>query len=261
MKKAFFAALVILLAASAVFAEDKREATKLTIGQTLKFTMDKKEQKDISVQFGRGDYYIICDLERLEGTLSNIMGNIDLLKTNGSIVESGFLRINELHVAARVGKKFTIKRPFAARLRMLNQEGPVDVWMTIIPAKDMKFLRYGFESSDPKPLAVGSEAGKGGNLEKNHWAFHTITLEPGKYDVSVYFKRLDGQDSNLIGALDVFDSNGFATKNWTLPVNQIGREARVEKQLIIVKPQTLIFRVTNEATPVDYIIGIEKATD
>ena len=42
---------------------------------------------------------------------------------------------------------------------------------------------------------------------------------------------------------------------------ELGTEARVDKRLVLTKTTNVIFRVQNTDSPVEYTIGIEKATE
>lgn len=236
-----------------------RPATKVAINETTHFTLDKGDQQDFAVQLAAGSYYIVCDLARVDGNRDTIFGQVQLLKSNGSMVKDGLLRIVEMGPVMRVGDKFTVAKPLAARLRVLNTDGAVDVWMTVIPAKQMKFIPYAFKNGDLKPLGLGATEGKGGQLEHNEYAFHTVKLKPGKYDVSLYFKQASGKSDSLIGSLDRYDAYGFRVPLWKVDIGSIGLEARQEKRLVITKEQTVILRAFDSDFPVEYTVGIEKS--
>ena len=77
--------------------------------------------------------------------------------------------MNEVQPAARCGKKFDVAKPFMARLRCSNDEDPVDVWMTIMPAAKLKFIPFAFLKSAIQPLGMGTTEGKGGKLEHDQY--------------------------------------------------------------------------------------------
>ena len=260
-KKTFLMLVLILLVAASIKAFAAVEATKMAVGETVHFTIDKDEAKDFAIQLGASSYYVICDIKRVEEKPDVISGKIDLLKTNGSMVTSGLLRFVELDTVARVGKKFTQAKPLAARFRFTNNDEAVEVWMRVVPVKNMKFIPYSFDNAELKPLGVGTNEGKGGSLDKNEWAFHSIKLPAGKYDVSLYFKQADGENTNMSGLLLRMDSVGIRVPDWRLSLIEIGKEARVDKRLVLTKPQNVIFQVTNSERPCEYTIGIEKASD
>ena len=262
MRKLALFMCLLVLAGSCVFAQQMRPAEKIAVGQTTHFTLDKDEQKDFGIQLAKGSYYIVWDIARMDGKTWNMIAHVQLLKSNGSMVDSLFLHVNEVEPAARCGKKFDVKKPFMARLRCSNDEDPVDVWMTILPANKLKSLPYAFLKSEVQPLGIGTTEGKGGTLDDNGYAVHSAKLPAGKYDVSLYFKRLDGEKrSNLSGNLERWDPYGLEIPRWHLDMNEIGLEARQEKRLILLKPTTVYFRVLNTDAPVEYTVGIEKATD
>lgn len=253
---------LVLLVGACANAQLMRPATKIAVGATTHFTLDKGEQKDFGIQLAKGSYYIIWDVARMDGKHSNIIAKVQLLKSNGSMVNSSLLRVNELQPAARCGKKFDVAKPFTARLRCSNEDDPVDVWMTVMPVAKAKFIPFAFLKSEIQPLGIGTTEGKGGTLDHFEYAVHSTKLPAGKYDVSLYFKRLDGaKNSNLIGELERWDPYGLQTPVWDINLNEIGIEARNDKRLILTKPATVYFRVLNEDAPVEYTVGIEKATE
>ncbi len=237
---------------------DMKPATKVAVGQTTHFTLDKNEDKDLAIQLAKGSYYIVCDLARVDGRTDTIIGTVQLLKSNGAMVNDGLLRIAEMGPVLRVGSKFVASKTFAARIRVLNRDEPVDMWVTVIPAAKMKFIPFGFANAELKPLGVGTNEGKGGQLAKNEYAFHSITLKPGKYDVSLYMKQLEDKSDTLFGSLQRLDSYGFRVPLWKVDVTVAAKEARQEKQLVLTKEQTVIFEVLDTDNPAEYTVGIEK---
>jgi len=262
MKRLALLCGVLCLAASCGYAQEIRPAEKIAAGATTHFTLDKNEQKDFAIQLNKGGYYIIWDVARMDGKTWNIIAGVQLLKSNGSMVDRMLLNVNELQPAARCGKKFDVKKPFMARLRCSNEEDPIDVWMTVVPASKLKPMPFAFLKSDVQPLGIGTTEGKGGTLDHDRYAIHSTKLPAGKWDVSLYFKRQDGETrSNLMGDLQRWDPYGLKIQSWNINMNEIGLEARVDKRLILTKPTTVFFRVLNTDAPVEYTVGIEKATD
>ena len=252
--------LVALLGVS-LQAAPMRAATKVALNATTHFTLDKNEQQDFAVQLPVGSYYIVCDLARMDERADTIIGQVQLLKANGAMVKDRLLRFAEMGPVMRVGDKFAIAKPLSARFRVLNTDEPIEVWMTIIPAKQMKFIPYAFKNGDLKPLGIGTEEGKGGTLNHREYAFHSIKLKPGKYDVSLYFQGLSGKSDSLIGSRDRYDAYGFRVPLWNINLGSVGLEARKDKQLILTKEQTVILRAFNSDNPAEYTIGIEKSED
>jgi hypothetical protein len=252
---ALLCALVVVSGAQA----DMKPATKVAVGETTHFTLDKNEDRDLAVQLAKGSYYIVCDLARVDGKTDTIIGTVQLLKSNGAMVKDGLLRIAEMGPVVRVGNKFAVAKAFASRIRVLNTDEPVDVWVTVIPAAKMKFIAFGFPNGELKPLGIGTNEGKGGQLGKNEYAFHSITLKPGKYDVSLYMKQLEAKSDTLFGSMYRMDAYGFRVPLWKVDVTLIGKEGREEKQLVLTKEQTVIFEVLDTDNPAEYTVGIEKA--
>ena len=252
------ALLCVLLLVGGGVQADMKPATKVAVGETVHFTLDKNEDKDLAVGLAKGSYYIVCDLARVDGKTDTIIGAVQLLKSNGSMVKDGLLRIAEMGPVVRVGNKFSVAKSYAARLRVLNTDEPVDVWMTVVPAAKMKFIPFGFPNGELKPLGIGANEGKGGQLGKNEYAFHSIKLKPGKYDVSLYMKQLEDKSDTLFGGLYRLDSYGFRVPLWKIDLTVIAKEGRQEKQLVLTKEQTVIFEALDTDNPAEYTVGIEK---
>ena len=249
-------------------AQANRPAEKGAIGSTTHFTLEANESKDIAIALPKGDYVIQADLKLVKETSTNIQMKIDLLKTNGVLVEERVLSANEIHRVTRLAKPLHMAKPLGARLRVTNDSMPMEYWVTVYPVAKRAFVPFAFDSSTIQPLGVGEANGKGGSLAKQaedgFYAFHKATLPAGKYDISLYLKQADGESSNLQGTLRLLDAYGAPAKDdWVLNVNEIDKEVRKDKRLVLVKPTTVFFMVTNTNTTksYDYTIGIDKATD
>lgn len=244
-----------------------RPAEKGAVGATIHFTLEAKESKDIAISLPKGDYVIQADLKLVEEKATNIQMKVDLLKSNGVLVEGRVLGANEIHRVARVANSLRLAKPLGARLRVTNEDVPMEFWITVIPAAKRVFMPFAFSDSEIQPLGIGEANGKGGTIAKRpedgFYTFHKATLPAGKYDVSLYLKQTDGSQSNLMGTLTLLDKFGVASKdNWVLNVNEIGAETRKDKRLVLIKPTVVFFLVTNGNNAVyDYTIGIDKASD
>lgn len=262
MKRIGLLICALLLTAGSTLAKGTRPATKIALGKTTEFTIDYGEDKDFAIQLAAGSYYIIWDMKRVDEKSGINYARVHLLKSNGVMIKDSLLFVSDVGIAMRKGSKFNVAKPFAARLRVLNQGDPIQVWMTVMPAKQMKFIPFGFEDGDLKPLGIGAKNGKGGALEYNKWAYHSIKLPAGKWDVSLYFKRMDGKSGNMVGQLERLDQYGLPQASaWKLFMSQNGKESRQEQRLVLTKPATVVFQVVNTQDPVEYVIGIEKAAD
>jgi len=256
MKRVVIFLCVLTIATGAVMSA-VRPATPMKVGQTTdEFTLDDNEGKDFYIQLPKGSYYVILDAQRLERKPGVIFANVELLKSSGVMIKK-ILRMTEEAVAARGGSEFKVAKTLSARLRVTNTDEMFKGWLTVVPSKQMKFIPYSFEDGALKPLAVGPE-GKGGTLGHRDWAYHSIGLPAGTYDVSLYFRQKSGKRDSLIGYLDRFDKFGFRVPLWQVAIGEVGIETRKEKQLVLTKPETVVFRVTNNDAPVEYVIGIEK---
>jgi hypothetical protein len=249
-------------------AQGNRPAEKGAVGTTVHFTLEGKESKDIAISLPKGDYVIQADLKLVEEKSTNVQMQVDLLKTNGVLVENRILSANEIHRVARIANTFHLAKPLGARLRVTNENVPMEMWITVIPTARRTFLPFPYYEGEIQPLGIGEANGKGGTLAKSaedgFYAFHKVSLPPGKYDVSLYLKQTDGGSSNLMGSLVLLDKFGVPDKqNWKLNVNEIDKETRSDKRLVVIKPATYYFLVTNSdgSKVYDYTVGIEKATD
>lgn len=250
-------------------AQANRPAEKAAIGTTVHFTLEAKESKDIAISLPKGDYVVQADLKLVEESYTNIQMKIDLLKTNGVLVQERVLNANEIHRVSRLAGSIRLPKPLGARLRVTNDSRPMEMWITVFPAARRTFVPFAFDPTGTiQPLGIGDANGKGGTLAKQpedgFYAFHKATLPAGKYDVSLYLKLTEGESSNLMGSIRLLDPYGVPLKDdWTLNVNEIDKEVRKDKRLTLIKPTTVIFMVTgnNSSRTYDYTVGIEKATD
>jgi hypothetical protein len=258
--------LGIIAAVAASSAMQGKPATKIAVGTSTNFTLDKFESKDLAITLGKGQHYIQADLKLVEGRQTNIQMQIDLLKTNGTMVQSRIVYANDIHAVTRVGATFNVAAAGAYRLRVKNDSVPMEYWVRVWPLAKRTFVAFPSGNGELKPLAIGSEAGKGGTFGKQNgeepwWAYHKITLQPGKYDISLYMQQVEeGKRTNLMGSIELLDAFGVSPGNWKLNMNEIDYEARVAKQLVVIKPTTYIFKVTNGnyGDAANYTVGIEK---
>jgi hypothetical protein len=256
-----FLLLAAALTPSSANAQGMRPATKLAVGEIARFTLASNETRDFAIQLGTGNYYVAWDLKRVDDRSSNIIAKVNLLKSNGVAITDRILSTNELGVTARTGTAFKQAKPVAARLRVVNDTEPLEVLLRVVPAAKMAFVPFPFGDSELKPLGIGANEGKGGTLQPYKWAYHSATMPAGAYDVSLYLKRVDGRSSNIMGRLQRLDSNGFIVPDGRLNMNENGTEARKDMRIVLKKPGKVLFHVTNEDAPLEYTIGIDKATD
>ncbi len=252
--------MIMLVAVFAISAgaQPSRPADKIAMDVTAHFQVEANESKDFAIPFAAGEFVVVLDLKRSDGMSSNITGGIKLLKSNGSIVNDNILHVNVIHVINRSMASIKVASPFTARLRvMMDQQ--LEGWITVVPAAKMHFVPFGFPNGELLPLAIGNEQAKGGELEPHSWAFHTIKLPAGKWNVSLYLAQTDNNKTNLQGNLQQLTEFGVIEPNTEIHMNEVDLEARKERMLVLTKPRTLIFRVSTEERKLKYDITIEKA--
>lgn len=242
-------------------AQGMRPATKMAVGEITHFTLKLNESQDFAVQLGAGSYYIAMDMKRVDEKPSNIIARVQLLKTNGVMVNGMLMNVNETGVTTRRGEIFKQVKPLTARLRVNSDTGTYEVWMRVVLVAKMAFTPFLSGDGDIKPLGIGGNDGKGGTLKPYEWAYHSATLPAGKYDVTLYMKRVDGRSSNIIGYLQQMDVYGFDVNGGRINMNESGTEARKEMRLVLKKPTKVLFHVINDDAPMEYTVGIDKATD
>ncbi|MBC8137247.1 MAG: hypothetical protein H8F28_15310, partial [Fibrella sp.] len=201
-----------------------RPAEKGAVGNTIHFTLKAEESKDIAISLPKGDYVIQADLKLVEQKDTNMQMEVDLLKTNGVMVEKRVLFANAVHRVARVAKPLRLVKPLGARLRVTNDSEPMEFWLTVIPAAKRTFLPLAYSSEAIGTLGIGEANGKGGMLAKSpedgFYHYHKVALPAGRYDISLYLKQTNGVSSNLQGAVTLLDTFGAPDKtDWKLTVN------------------------------------------
>jgi hypothetical protein len=257
---AALAALVLLAVVTIAWAKDAPE--HVTVGQTIHFSLDKDETKDYLISLDNGSYWIVWDGRRTDGAYSNMIGTVQLLRNNGSMVDPTLLTWNELGKTSRTGKQFHVAKPLPARLRLHNQEAETAIWLTVVPVSSMRFLPFGF-GAEITPSKIGAPEGVGGTLERNETAYQQITLPTGKWNISLGLSRPDGKNSNVMGRVDLLDPYGFTTHPQYIVVNEIAKEARQQATFTAAKPRPLMFRIVNldNSSEINYDLTIEKAMD
>ena len=248
---------VVFSIASAAFAAPP---TPAKVGQTIAVTLDAKSSRDYAVSLGKGDYRIIWDAQRVDGRNSNIMPQLQMLKPNGSIIDSNLISFNELGVVSRVGKTYHVIKPFVARLRLKTDDAPLKMWLTLVPVAQKNRVPFGW-GAKVTPARISSDNGVGGELEPYASVFHSITLPAGKWSISLGLKLPDGENSNLMGSIDRLDAQGLMVTPHMVNMNEIDNQARQEAIVTLLKPTYLLLRVNNNDNKTyAYDVTIEKAS-
>ena len=249
-------ALLSLLAGS-------RAATKPTpmkVGETVSMTLERDTSQDYVVSLGKGSYRLVWDAERVDGTISNIIGKIQLLKPNGVIVDSRLLSFNETSVNGRIGMIYRSPKPFVARLRVFNGSGAARMWLSVVPIAKTARVPFGWGAS-VTPARIASENGVGGTLEPNAVLFHSVTLPKGKWSISLGLKAPGEERTNLIAHVAMLDAQGMTLDGRLILMNETELQARAEGIVTMTKPTPILLRVANrtENKAYAYDITIDKA--
>lgn len=247
-----------LVATAPAYATEKPQPFK--VGQTVKFELEAKGSKDLSIALGKGSYRFVWDARRSDGESSNIIGQIQLLKPNGVVIDSSFLNFNETEVAYRVGTILKVIKPFVARLRIENEYN-YENWLSVVPVASTKRIPFGWGETIT-PARISSDNGVGGTLEGNESIYHSITLPKGRWSISLGLQLGEGEDSNLMGTIDLLDTLGFAKKQNLVNLNETGNKSRAEGVVNVLRPTSYLLRVTNSSAEkiYTYDVTIEPAS-
>jgi hypothetical protein len=173
----------------------------MKVGQTVKFTLEANAAKDYSVALAKGVYRIVWDAERVDGEDANIQADLQLLKPNGVIIDSSLVRFNDINVTSRTGTTYRVVKPFVARFRVRNDDNPLKMWLTVVPVTQKTRVPFGWGAT-VTPARISSDNGVGGTLEGKAYIYHSITLPPGKWSISLGLQLPEGENSNLQGSID-----------------------------------------------------------
>ncbi|MEO7719236.1 MAG: hypothetical protein ABIY70_23805 [Capsulimonas sp.] len=263
MQRILTLALALMLGLSAFTAQAKNNAIKMAVGETVHLTLDKDESTDYAISLSKGVYYVVMDVKRSDDHSSNIQAQVQLLKNNGVLVNNRLISSNEIGVSTRVGEQFRVDKTFGARLRVQHdQEIPLDIWLTVLPAKQIKLLPFGY-GGEVSPAKISNEEGVGGDISGFAPVYYSITLPPGKWSISLGLRLPQGESTNIQGSIDLLNKYGFPDKINYVNVNEIGDQARGEAIMTVTKPKPIILAVrnTNGDKTYHYDLTIEKATD
>lgn len=232
----------------------------IKVGQTAQIDLPEDGRKDYTVSLAKGAYRLVWDAKRQDGRNSNIIGKISLLKPNGVIIENNQLGFNEIAVCYRVGTILTVPKPFVARFR-INTEAATQNWFTVVPVTPAKRVPFGWGAT-VTPARISSDNGVGGTLEPDASVYHSITLPKGKWSISLGLQLPEGQNSNLMGKIDLLDAQGFAKEQRFVNVNEIDNQARKEGIITVSRPTTYLLCVTSgdSSKTYTYDVTIEPAS-
>ncbi|MCW3060115.1 MAG: hypothetical protein JWQ02_1936 [Capsulimonas sp.] len=263
MQRILTLALALMLGLSAFSSQAKNNAIKMAVGETVHLTLDKDESTDYAISLSKGLYYVVMDVKRSDDSSSNIQAKVQLLKNNGVLIKDYLAHTNDVGVVTRTGEQFRIDKPLGARLRVSHdQEIPLDIWITVLPAKQIKLLPFGFGNTI-SPAKISNDEGVGGEIAKFDSVYYSITLPPGKWSISLGLRLPKGESTNLQGQVDLLNAYGFPDKTQYINVNEIGDQARAEQIITVTKPKPviLVVRNTNGEKTYQYDLTVEKATD
>ena len=258
---------------NSVRAEEIKEATLPAatkapkvgkVGQTMKVEIDSKKSQDFNLDLPKGQFFVYLDAQRLgeDSLTSNIDASLYLLKRNGAEMPQygGYLIYwNTGERTSRVGKAFSFSKPTGVRFRVKNDSGSANnFWLTVVPAQPANFLPFNF-GSPVKAAKIGPNNGTGSTLEHREFEYLRAVIPAGTWSISLGAKTKEG---SCYAWMDSFNARGVDYPD-SISIFGVGKDDRKEKIITLVKPTTLIFRVTNGAggNPITYDVTIEPSTD
>jgi len=239
--------------------------TPLKVGATANVTLDEDDSKDYSVPLAKGTYRLVWDARRTDGKWGGIHGIISLLKPNGVIIDASLMSFRELAAAYRVGRTFTVVKPYTARFRLKSGKDGIENWLTIVPVAPnapIKFVPFGW-GAKVTPARISSDNGVGGEIETNESFYHSITLPKGKWSISLGLSHVDeDKNSVLQSTVDLLNVLGFAVTQSLVRVSEVDKQARKEGIVTVTKPTMYLLRVVNDSSghSYNYDITIEPAS-
>src|SRR5262249_42737214 len=145
---------------------------------------------------------IVQDVRLQEKGRGNLQTDLSILDAEGAVVQSSVIRFNEIDIGYRKTASFSAKRPERFGFKMLNTADVADVWLTVSPVDNDRFLPF-FGEIVPQPLSAGQDAS--GRLDAFEDVYYVASLPRGTYRAILDVANSNRDRINLQGYLAALD--------------------------------------------------------
>lgn len=261
--------LLIHLLLSTVLGHQVDNPITLKLGEISKASLAKKEKQDFVIDLVKGTYRVVLDTTAADESgkpVNVVQGSLKLIKRNGAstaLLPYDFMSWYEYDAQHRQVAVFKLTKNLGVRLRLNNSDLSASTnYVSVAPYKpNLPFVPFGF-GAEVLAAKVGTEEGVGGTLDDLGYAYYKAELPVGTWTVSLGLRRPAGSDAYLCGNVAFLDEAGARLDVETVKVDVTGDTGRGERDLVIKKQRTILFRVKNTSNnhkAWDYDLTINKA--
>jgi serine/threonine protein kinase len=228
-----------LVIAEQTASTDRQAPTPLALGEVVTARLDAGGQTEPGhywlVDLPSGDYKLVVDARRTDDAESNLGASLEWVEPDGS-TRNALGSINAIASRTRSIFRFSTAARRPAVLRYRNTFGMADYWLGLFRAADPVPAPFFANPPAVEPLTLGqisATARHDSQSAAGRQAWASLSLEAGDYTVTARFWHLGSDARNLIGTVDVLDSQGEPLVSRLVTLNQIGTTASESARLSV----------------------------
>jgi hypothetical protein len=225
----------------------------LKLGDTFKMSLYENEEHHLKISLPAGRFKVILDSRRVDGKNSNIQGRLSILNSDGVVIKADAIFLNLIGFGQRKVYPLTQRTPATLILKLANLEFKQKYWLTVLKESDPTFIPF-FGEITPQPMNIDLPVR--GTLDRDASVYYSASLPRGDYKATLNFALTSNEKSNVIGHLYTLDGDGGNIEQVIL-INAINNSFRKSGVFSVRAESRVIFKIQNDAYPVDYKLTIE----
>jgi hypothetical protein len=246
-------------------SSDVNAPVALALGEVVKGRLADSSQNGKchywSVELPAGKYKFVLDVKRSDDPDSNIGGTI-MLTSDGQEEEIGHM--SEIDRRHRGVYRIEVSAPLKGILRYSNNYTISDYQLGVF--EENALIAWPFFIKNPPVLSFKlGEVVQTPILEgESTWmreACYSITLPAGDHNVSVEYRRVDKNSSNVGGIVAILGEDGEDKERSLIDVNAIGSSARRAVKLFLADTASLVFRVRARWAQETAVLNVQEVKE
>jgi hypothetical protein len=224
----------------------------LNVGVTYRLMLDKNGEAFLKPVSAVRDLTIVLDTSLADGSSSNLINRVSVLDQNGAAINARALELNQIDTGFRNVGSFSFSRPTSVAIKLSNQSGTSNHWLTVFDTPYARFVPF-FGERVPQPMAIARPVS--GALDTNEDVYYALALQKGEYAVSLDLTHRNGANTNITGYLALLDADG-GNQRRLADVNEIGASRQVVSSVSMKRDDTVILRIKNWQAAFNYTVRV-----
>jgi hypothetical protein len=225
----------------------------LKLGDTYKTSLYENEEHHLKISLPAGRFKVILDSRRIDGKNSNLQGSLSILNSAGVVIKENAVYLNLIDFGYRGVYPFNQRTPETLILKLANKTFKQKYWLTVLKESAPSFVPF-FGEITPQPMEIDLPIS--GTLDRDASVYYSVRLARGDYKATVDFALTSNEKSNLQGYFATFDGDGGKQER-VIRFNEINNSSRKSGVFSVRAESRVIFKIHNDAYPVDYKLIIE----